>query len=206
MRNVGFSALVCISFGLILLSGSLFLVRAKPAAFVTSGLVGATAIVLMSRRIARYWRADVALEHGVSEDAIGKLRSPSFLLALLFLAGTGYIGAIAAGTGWATPFIPYVMFLFLFPWSRIAFCRTSPATALSRLCAGLIAGLVTAERLPHPLLGGVTVWMLWTTAVLAWLRLILSDRQRLRAAGTTGRHATDKPENTPEVLHNASIT
>lgn len=206
VRNAGFSALLCISFGLILLVGSLLLVRAKPAAFIASGLVGATAILLMNRRIANHWRAGIALERGVRKDTVGKLRSPSFLLALLFLASTGYIGAIAAGTGWATPFVPYVMFLFLFPWSRIALCRTSPATSLSVLCAGLIAGLVTTERLPHPLLTGVTVWMLWTAAVLAWLRLILIDRQQLRAARAVGRHAAEKTGNAPEVVHDSSIT
>ncbi|WP_281908300.1 hypothetical protein [Massilia varians] len=191
LRNAGFSALLCISFGFILLLSSLFLVRAKPAALIVSGLVGAAAMMLMNRRIANYWRGGIALEHQGPEDAVGKLLSPSFLLALLFLASTGYIGAIAAGTGWATPLFPYVMFLFLFPWSQLALCRTSPATSLSVLCAGLIAGLVTMDWPPHPLVIGVAVWMFWTSAVLAWLRLILIDRQQLRATRAVGQQATE---------------
>lgn len=204
IRSVGFSALLCISSGLILLLATLLLVRAKPAAFIASGLVGATALVLMYRRNAKHWRA--ALERGVREDAGRKLRSRSVFLALSFLASTGYVGAIAAGTGWATPFLPYMMFLSLFPWSRIALCRTSPATSLQVLCAGLIAGLVTTERLPHPLFTVVTVWMLWTAAVLAWLRLILIERQQLRATRAVGRQATERPQSAPEVLHDSSIT
>lgn len=206
VRSVGFSALLCISFGLILLFCCLFLARAKPAAFFASGIVGVTAIVLMYRRIAKHWRAGIALERGVSEGTAGNLRRPSFLLAILFLAGTGYVGAQAAGTGWATPFIPYLMFLFLFPWSRIPLCRTSLATSLAMPCAGLIAGLVTTARLPHPLALAITVWMLWTAAVFAWLRLILIDRQQLRASRAAGRHTTEKPGNAPEMLHNSSIT
>lgn len=203
--NVGFSALLCILFGLILVLGSLSLVQAKPIAFLASGLVGAITTVLIYRRIAGHWQAGVAFECGIRKDAVGKLRRPSFLLALLFLGSTGYIGAIVAGTGWATPVILYALFLFLFPWYRVAICKTSPALSLSVLSAGLITGLVTTDWLPHLLLIGVTVWILWTAALLAWLTLIFLDRQQLRATSAVSRHATDKPENTPDALQKSSI-
>lgn len=205
VHSVGYSALLCISFGLLLLLGSLFLAEARPTAFFASGLVGATAIVLMYRRIASQWRPDTAPDRGIRGAMIGSLSNMPFLLTAIFLAGTGYIGAKAAGTAWATPFIPYVLFVFLFPWCRIALCRTKLATSLTMLCAGLIAGLVTTDPLPKPFVLAIAAWILWLTAVLGWLRLILIDRQQLRAKRAAGGHAADQQGNELEVLHNTPV-
>lgn len=201
--NIGFSALACISFGMILLSGILFTAESNPFSYFTCAAVGATAMVLMYRRIAVHWRAVSAHERAVLVDVVGKSGYSRHLRASLFLAALGYLGAVAAGSGWIAVFIPYVLLTFLFPWSRIALCRRSLGAPLTLLCAGMTVGLAVADRLPHSLVLGAIVWMLWTSAVFAWLRLVLLDRYGPGPTQAIRQHAVEqKIGNEAEMLHN----
>ncbi len=185
--GAGFSGLLCISSGLVLLMDCLVVAGAEPAAFLFSGAVGAAAIVLMVRRAGSYKHEACELTSGASGNLL-------LLAVSICMAGAGFVGARLAGIGWATPCIPYVMFLCFFPWSRVGSCHRSPATCVSMLCAGMVAGLVTTDRMPHPVSTAMIVWMLWTGAVFAWLRLVLMDRQQLRSSSAAGPGPTEHPD------------
>ena len=63
--NIGFSALVCIAFGLILMTSILFFAGSKPFSYFACGVIGAASIVLMYRRIAVHWRAVSVRERAI---------------------------------------------------------------------------------------------------------------------------------------------
>lgn len=193
---------MCIAFGLILMTGILFFAGSKPFSCFACGVIGAASIVLMYRRIAVHRRAVSVRERAVLVRAIGISGYLADLGASLLLAALGYLGAVAAASGWIVAFTPYLLLTFFFPWSRIGLCRRSLTQPLSLLCAGMIVGLAVTDRLPHPIVVGVVVWMLWMSAVLAWLRLVLIDRYKPGSTDSAGRAHEPKAVDGAAMLHN----
>jgi hypothetical protein len=183
MRNAGFSALVCTTFGFLMLETCLIRLAARPVVHLTGMVIGTTLVVLIYRGMIGYWRVLAAstLETNRAEDE--SLFSTSHLTSALLLVGIGYLGAKTLGSGWATASGLYVIFLLLFPWSKVPLCRRSVAASWSVISLAVIAALLTAGQQPHPLLLSIVVWILWIAAAWTWLRLILLRKRKSKASG-----------------------
>ncbi|KGF80636.1 hypothetical protein IA69_17715 [Massilia sp. JS1662] len=177
-RNTGFSALVCTSLGLLLLEACFVQAAAKPSTHVIIAVVGATLAALMYRRIAIY----LGMGPGHSLPQQGGIDAALLRLSQLgsavLLMIVGYVGAKVFATGSATTSGLFTLCLLFFPWSRVAFCRMHLPASWLMIILGMVAGLLTAARLPHPLVLGVAIWMLWISAASAWMRFIFIRRNK----------------------------
>jgi hypothetical protein len=184
MRNAGFSVLMCTTIGFLVLEKCLIRLDAGPVAHITGMVIGTTLVILIYRGIGSYWFIPATCPPLFNRTENASLFSASHLTSALLLIIIGYLGAKALGSGWATASGLYVIFLLLFPWSKVALCRRSLAASWSLISLSVIAGLLTAGRQPHPLLLMSAVWMLWLAAAWTWLRLILLRKRKSKASGT----------------------
>jgi hypothetical protein len=197
IRNAGFSVLMCTTVGFLVLEKCLIRLGASPVAHITGMVIGTTLVILIYRGIGSYWLIPATYPPLCNRTENASLLSNSHLTSALLLISIGYFGAKTLSSGWATASGLYVIFLLLFPWSRVALCRRSLAASWSLISLSVIAGLLTAGRQPHPLLLSIGAWMLWFAAAGTWLRLILLKKRKSKASG-----APHLPENTAMARRN----
>ena len=147
-------------------------------------------------RIAPYIYWAVATSHAPATVSAkdSKLPRASNVASGILLAGLGYLGAQALLSGWVTPVCAFSSCLLLFPWMRIPLCRSGLLVPCAIIALGAAAPLYSARYLPHPISFLIAVWMLWTTAMLSWLRLIFLRQQKLKTSQPAPQHPAQHPE------------
>jgi len=195
IRDSGFSALLCVTLGCVLLEAWFVALGARPLGHVV--LVSVASILAGSA-----WRFLVLPHARAGVRPSGPPKRAARLVGAILLAGFGYAGALAFLSGSMSLFASFPACAFLLPWSRSTLCREHIALPLGCVAGACFAGLVTAPHLPPSWQFPVAVWMCWLAAALAWVaQLCYRRRSRVSGTGTdsdriaaaTARAATDGP-------------
>lgn len=180
IRDSGFGAWLCFLLGLVLLESWFIRMEARATVHLVTAPSGSAIAALAYRALTRRYRA--AAGDAPASGRGGRGWAPAGLALLLAF---GYGGALALRSGMVTLFGAFAVLACTLPWSRIKLCRRHILLPTALVIGSLVLALPRLDRLPHPLLLPLSVWMLWLAAVSAWLRN-LYYRRRGPGAPTTG--------------------
>ena len=170
IRDCGFGALLCYSFGLVLLEAWLIRLEAKPFAHLLTAC-GALVAVIAYWGLLRRYRAASQRAFAASGD------STLAFGGVALLAGFGYAGALALASGVITLFAAFAVAACSLPWSRIPLCRTHILPPCALVIGTALLALPRLDQLPHPLLLPLAIWILWLASCGAWLRNVFCKWQ-----------------------------
>ena len=187
IRNTGFSTFLCAALGFVLLEAWTIQIGGKPVAHALIVSIGVIFAWMIYRTIAPYYATAAMQSNDAARDKKGNLRSSASLACAALLVMFGCAGAAALSSGWMTIFAVFAGCAYLFPWSKIALCRTHILISAALVTAAMALGLLVAEQPPHPLLFPAAVWMLWMAAVWAWLMNIFHRHRKSKASKLAAR-------------------
>lgn len=193
IRNSGFSTLLCSALGFVLLEAGTVRLGGKPIAHAIIVSIGAILACIIYRAIVPYYATAAMQSNKAVRDKHGKLPSSTNLICAALLVMFGYAGAMALSSGLMTIFAVFAGFAYIFPWSKIALCRTHIRISVALVTLAMGLGLLVADHLPHPLLFLVAVWMLWMAAVWAWLMNIFYRQREAKASRLAAPRHVEEP-------------
>lgn len=193
IRNSGFSAFLCSALGFVLLETWIIQIGGKPIVHTMIVSIGAILACIIYRTIVPSYAAAAMSSNEAVRDKLGKLRGSASLACAALLVLFGYAGAMALLSGWMTNFAVFAGCAYLFPWSKIALCRTHLRISAALVTIAMALGLLVADPLPHPLLLPVAIWMLWMTAVWAWLMNIFYRHRKSKASRSVVHRRVEEP-------------
>lgn len=182
MRSIAFGALAAAALGLGLVETGCLLVQARPLIHVFNILFGAVLISLLLRRFLLSWppggRPPQRAEGTGSADKTALIRTAS----CVSIAGAAYLATATLVHGFISLFMLFACGLVFLQWNNIARTRLQCLACFLASAIGMGVALLASGGRIHPLLLAAATWSLWTSAIAAWWRLVISERMKRQAA------------------------